>query len=103
MPANSEIARYLAGSCGLALAYLAVGLLSMGLAIPPIYSTPLYPAAGLALAAMLSLGARHAPGLFVGAVAINVVISHMHGVPSLTTSLLAGGRVALQGLFCARA
>jgi len=99
MPANSETGRYLVRSLGLALGYFAVGLLSMGLAIPPVYATPLYPAAGLALAAMLALGPRYAPGLFIGAVAINAVIAQAHGVPSWTTSAGAGVGAVLQALF----
>ncbi|MDY0744299.1 CHASE domain-containing protein [Paucibacter sp. R3-3] len=99
MPANFQTGRYLTGSLGLALAYFAVGLLSMGLAIPPVYATPLYPAAGLALAAMLALGPRQAPGLFIGAVAINAVIAQAHGVPSWTTAVGAGVGAVLQALF----
>jgi len=98
MPANFETGRYLVRSLGLALAYFALGLLSMGLAIPPVYATPLYPAAGLALAAMLTLGPRYAPGLFVGAVAINAIIAQAHGVPSWTAATGAGIGAVLQAL-----
>ncbi|WP_077032735.1 CHASE domain-containing protein [Pelomonas sp. KK5] len=98
MPANSETARTLGRGLAIALSYLLVGWLSMGLAIPPNYATPLYPAAGLALAAMLSYGPRYAGALLVGATAINSIIAEAHGIPSFVAAFGAGCGATLQAV-----
>ena len=98
MPANSKTLRYLAGSLGLALGYICVALLSMRLAIPPTYGTPLYPAAGLALAAMLCMGKRYAPSLLVGAIVVNAINGFANGSQSLLAPTLIGIGATLQAL-----
>jgi PAS domain S-box-containing protein len=64
---------------GTALAYAVVGWLSLLLAVPPGYASPLYPAAGLALAATLSFGRAAWPGVLLGAFGVNVVLSASRG------------------------
>ena len=56
---------------GLTIAYALAGLLALQLAIPPGYVSPLYPAAGIALAAVLIHGNRVWPGIFIGSLIIN--------------------------------
>ena len=57
---------------GLTIAYALAGLLALQLAIPPGYVSPLYPAAGIALAAVLiPHGNRVWPGIFIGSLIIN--------------------------------
>lgn len=58
-----------------ALAYAAVGWLALGLAVPPSYASPLYPSAGLALAAVLVFGQPALGGVALGAFLVNVVLS----------------------------
>ena len=57
----------------LTLAYVALGSLGLMLAPPPGYASPVFPAAGLALAAVLVLGNRALPGIWLGALAIHLV------------------------------
>ena len=56
----------------LTLAYVVLGALGLMLAPPPGYASPVFPAAGLALAAALVLGNRALPGIWLGALTIQV-------------------------------
>ncbi len=98
MPANVKSLRYLSQSLGLALSYLVTALLSLKLALPPGYATPLYPSAGLALAAMLGMGMRFAPALLLGSFATNMMIGTDVGAPSLVAALTAGTGSMLQAM-----
>src|SRR6218665_2536606 len=89
---------YLAQSLGLALAYAALGMLGLQLVVPPDSAAPLYPAAGLALAALLSLGLRHAPAIALGSFAVNLLLAVERGQPSLLSPALIGLGAALQAL-----
>jgi PAS domain S-box-containing protein len=62
-----------------ALAYAVIGWVSLGLAVPPSYASPLYPAAGLALAAVLVYGRAAVGGAALGAFLVNVVLSASRG------------------------
>ncbi len=57
---------------GIAVAYALCGLIALHIAIPPGYVAPLYPPAGIALAAMLIYGPRVWPAIFIGAAVTNV-------------------------------
>ncbi|MDT7834460.1 CHASE domain-containing protein [Aquabacterium sp. OR-4] len=74
---------------GTALAYLVAGQLALLLAIPPSNASPLYPASGVAVAALLVHGGRALPGVLLGALAVQ----WPHGVASEPT--LASWLVAL--------
>ena len=58
-----------------ALGYALAGVAALRLAIPPGYATPLYPAAGVALAAMLVFGARMLPAVAIGSFCVNVTLA----------------------------
>ena len=58
----------------LALAYFASAKLALLLAIPPGYATPIWPASGIALAAMLVAGRAIWPGVWLGSLAANLSI-----------------------------
>ena len=62
-----------------ALAYAAVGALALMLAGPPGYASPLYPAAGIALAARLVFGPAALPGVWLGAFAVNAGLGVLRG------------------------
>ncbi len=62
--------------CGAALAYCIAGRLSLYLAIPPGYASPIWPAAGIGLAAVLLLGYRACPGIFIGSLFVNLWTSY---------------------------
>ena len=64
---------------GTALAYLLVGLAALQLAIPPSYAAPLFPAAGIALAAVLVYGRIALPGVVLGALGVNLSLSALRG------------------------
>lgn len=63
--------RTVAETIGLAFLYLVIGQVSLLMAIPPGQAAPLWPAAGLALAAIVLLGNRVWLGVLLGAVALN--------------------------------
>ena len=54
------------------LAYFVAGRAALLLAIPPGYATAVWPAAGIALAAVAVYGRGVLPGVFVGSVAVNL-------------------------------
>ena len=73
----------------LALAYLLLGAAGLLLAIPPGYASPVFPAAGLALAAGLQFGPRVLPGVWLGSSLLNVGHAWLNGTLSLTTLVVA--------------
>jgi PAS domain S-box-containing protein len=83
MTVPSTLARAVAPALLLALAYLAAGLLAAGLAIPPSYAIPIYPPAGIALAVVLVYGPRALPGVWLGAMAVNLALASARGSVSL--------------------
>ncbi len=85
-----------------ALAYLGAGQLAVLLAVPPSYAAPIFPPAGIALAAVLVYGYRALPGVLAGAFAVNLLLAQPRGLPALTAQLLtlaiALGATAQAGL-----
>ena len=88
-----------------ALAYLAAGKLGLLLAIPPGYASPLYPSAGIALAAVLVYGRRALPGVALGSLLMNASLSAprdaLHGL-ALALPLVPSVGAALQAALGAR-
>ncbi|QEH35769.1 Phosphoserine phosphatase RsbU [Aquisphaera giovannonii] len=79
----------------LAVAYVVAGSLGLLLAIPPGNVTLLWPASGIALAAILLGGDRLWPGIWVGSFLVNVPTLFAPGLaPSLAASLAAGVGIA---------
>ena len=62
-----------------ALAYFGAGLAALKLPIPPEFASPLYPAAGIALASVLVFGRRMLVGVGLGALAVNLAIHGSRG------------------------
>lgn len=56
----------------LALAYALAGAIGLAMAIPPGYASPVFPAAGLALALTLHIGRRALPFVWLGALSLNI-------------------------------
>lgn len=69
---NGTMATQLARALGLALAYWGVAHLVGGLATPPGFAVPLWPAAGIALGALLTWGLRVWPGILIGSFFFNL-------------------------------
>ena len=59
----------------LAFVYFIGGRLGLLLAIPPGYATAVWPASGVALAALLLYGYRLWPGVLLGSFFVNILIS----------------------------
>ena len=57
-----------------ALAYALAGRAALLLAVPPGFASPLYPAAGVALGALLIFGRRALPGIALGSLYVNLSI-----------------------------
>ena len=88
-----------------ALAYLGLGLAGLALAIPPGYASPIFPAAGFAVAIMLCSGRRAWPGIALGSLLLNLVTGDMTAAARSTTVLAALGIAAgatLQAYVAAR-
>ena len=84
---------------GTALAYAAVGALALLLAGPPGYASPLYPSAGIALAAVLTYGRAALPGVLLGAFAVNAelgLLRHQSGMDLVSLPLLIAFGAMLQ-------
>jgi PAS domain S-box-containing protein len=82
---------------GLAAAYFAAAKLSLLLAIPPGYATAVWPPSGIALAAILLLGAEVWPGVWLGAALSNVTVA---GSPLLALLIATGN--TLEALVASR-
>lgn len=80
----------------LAATYFIVGKLSLALAIPPGFASPVWPAAGFALAAVLICGYRLGIGVFLGSFLLNLFVAggNSFSVDSITP-LITGGGIAL--------
>ncbi len=62
-----------------ALVYAAVGAAALLLAGPPGYASPLFPSAGIALAAVIVYGRVALPGVFLGALVVNLSLGAIRG------------------------
>lgn len=81
------------------LAYVGAGQLALLLAIPPGYAAPIYPAAGIALAATLVYGRRVLPGVLLGAFIVTASLGAPQGLArpgALLVALLIGAGAAAQ-------
>ncbi len=74
-----------------ALAYLVLGGLGLSFAIAEGYSSPIFPAAGLALAVSLCFGPGALPGIWLGSAALNFSLAGLHGNLSPTTVVVSLG------------
>ncbi|MBI4990308.1 MAG: PAS domain S-box protein [Rhodocyclales bacterium] len=84
----------------IAIAYLAMALLGRALALSSGYASPLWPAAGLALAALLAWGPRCWPGVWLGAFLIDLWLDQSIAGASIAALNAAGS--TLQALLGAR-
>lgn len=79
----------------LGLVYAILGLAGLTLAIPPGYATAIFPAAGVAVVAILHSGWRLVPGVWAGSVFINLWVFQSHGAlhaeDFLVASLIGAG------------
>lgn len=86
----------------LGVTYAVAGGLSMLLTIPPGIVSPVWPSAGIALAAILRFGVRLLPGVFFGSTAINILLAARSGAdPWATATVLQAAGIAVGA--CAQA
>jgi len=88
----------------LILAYYATGQFGLLLAIPPGYAAAVWPAAGVALAAVLLYGYRLWPGILLGSFLINLIVSFdgttsLSILKSIAIAASIGTGAAFQALF----
>jgi PAS domain S-box-containing protein len=86
-------------TAGVALVYMLTGLLALQMAIPPGYASPIYPSAGIALAAVLVFGWPGLAAAALGAFLVNAVMAlargPFDGASVLVPAAISGG-AALQ-------
>ena len=80
--------RHLGLLIAIALGYAITGWFSLKLAVPPGYASPAFPPAGIALSALLIFGVRIWPGVFAGALSVQILASIAVGSQLLPWSLL---------------
>jgi len=72
-----------------AFAYFLLGAIGLILAIPPGYASPVFPAAGLALASVLMFESRALPGIWLGSFLLNLSHTWINGKLNATTAIIA--------------
>ncbi len=94
-----RVAHVLRSTALTALAYVGLGGISLLLAVAPGYASPLFPSAGLALAAMLHLGRPALVAVWFGSALLNLINALLSGKPdslSLSIAALIGTGAAMQ-------
>ena len=99
-PDSRSRLRWLLEILGTALSYCAAGWLALKLAIPPGFASPLYPAAGIALVAVLVYGRHAALGVLLGSFTTNVINASPSAAMGrvLMVSLMLGVGATLQAM-----
>lgn len=98
MASTARLSRWLLQTLAVAIVYAALGKLALLLALPPSYASLLYPPAGLALAVVLCMGPALVPGVVLGALIVNLLLSHDRGQVSLLVPPLVAAGAGLQAL-----
>lgn len=94
---NKTALRYILATCS----YILLGLAGLTLAIPPGYSSIIFPAAGLAFIIVLIGGVRFLPSIWLGSFLLNLWIAFQSSTLDLTTVYVAafvGVGASLQAL-----
>lgn len=81
------------------LGYALLGAFGLSLAIPPGYASPVFPAAGLAVALALYYGNRVLPGVWLGSLSVNLAVAWQHnnlGMVSLAVAMAVASGATLQ-------
>ena len=73
----------------IAIAYVALGAFSLAFATAEGYASPIFPAAGLALAVALRFGRSALPGIWIGSASLNLGLAVVSGTLSPTTAAVA--------------
>ena len=76
-------------SLGVALLYVVTGVLGLRLAVPPGYATIIWPASGIAIAALLIFTPRLVVGVFLGSFVVNAYVGAVLGGDGIDWRALA--------------
>ncbi len=82
---------WLATILAVAASYFLAGKMAQALAIPPGFAAPIWPAAGIALAALLLKGYKTWPGVFLGSFVFNIHVAASLSEAGLNTQALVTG------------
>lgn len=100
--APSLMRRLLAQNVLIAAGYTLTGWLALMVAVPPGYAAPIFPPAGIALAALLTFGRGILPAIFVGSFLVNLLAGQNVGSENVAMTflpaLLAAAGSPLQAL-----
>ena len=91
MPSTSTRPAWLLPFFMTILVYAAAGKLALWLAVPPAFAAPLFPAAGVALAAILVFGWRMVPAVFLGSMVVNGPLGDLRMLNDAQALLTASG------------
>ncbi len=83
--------RSVSAIASLAVGYALLGAIGLSLAVPPGYASPVFPAAGLALAVVLRSGPGLLPGVWLGSFCLNAGLALHHGALEPATTLASIG------------
>ncbi len=86
---GSHLVTAICNSLLLAALYFLLGIAGLKLAIAPGYATAVFPAAGLAFAAILARGAGLLPAVWLGSLGVNLWVAANHAELTLNSQLLA--------------
>nr|WP_222853054.1 MASE1 domain-containing protein [Massilia genomosp. 1] len=101
---QTQLIRHSGALLVLALLYYLAARFGLLLALSPGYAAPIWPAAGIGLAAVLLFGNRVAPGIWLGSFLANATVSFDAGSSALlVTSLLLPAGIGLGATVQARA
>ena len=89
--------RWLLDAMLLAVCYFMAGYIGLSLAVPPGYATLVWPASGVALAALLLRGPRMWIGVWMGSAAINM-LQGLEGVGTVSEAVIPLAIVATVGI-----
>lgn len=85
------------------VAYVASGKAALMLALPPGYASAIFPPAGIAVAAVLIIGRRALPGVFLGSLLLNLWLGTSAGHAISATGFVAALLIATTSLLQAAA
>ena len=87
----------------LVIAYVVSGKLGLMLALPPGYASPIFPPAGLAIAAALIGGRKTLPWIFLGSLILNIWVGYSASHHIDTTGFTAAAAIAAASMLQAAA
>lgn len=94
LPSGAAFSRSIFIVIAIATAYCVSGKLGLMLAIPPGYATAVFPASGIALAALLVFGSARWPGVWLGSFVMNLWVAYSHQDALSSTAIIIAAFLA---------